>query len=134
MNSITRAHWLALLVVWAISIGYMATHLKRGWVPSDEGYFGQTAERVLHGELPHKDFDEGYTGGITFLNALAFRELGINSVSLRIVLFLFFIAWVPAILYVAGHFLSRTPFLPGLIFCLGRSARRGCHRFEMRFL
>ena len=84
----------------------MATHLKRGWVPSDEGYFGQTAERVLHGELPHKDFDEGYTGGITFLNALAFRELGINSVSLRIVLFLFFIAWVPAILYVAGHFLS----------------------------
>ena len=103
MNSKTRARWLALLVVWAISIGYMATHLKRGWVPHDEGTLGQSAERVLNGELPHRDFVD-YTGGLTFVHALAFREFGINLASMRIVLFAFFVIWVPAVFYVATRF------------------------------
>jgi len=102
----TRAHWLVLLVVWAISVGYMAAHLKRGWVPHDEGTLGQSAERVLNGELPHRDFDEGYTGGLTFLHALAFRELGINSASLRYVLFAAFLSWVLVVFYVASCFIS----------------------------
>jgi hypothetical protein len=102
-NLMTKAYWLALLFVWAISIGYMASHLKRGWVPHDEGTLGQSAERVLNGELPHRDFDD-YAGGLTFVHALAFRELGINSASMRVVLFAFFVAWVPAVFYVASRF------------------------------
>jgi hypothetical protein len=94
-----------LLVVWAISAGYMATHLKSGWIPHDEGTLGLSAERVLHGELPHRDFDD-YTGGLTFAHALAFRELGISSGSMRAVLFAFFLVWVPAIFYVASRFVS----------------------------
>jgi hypothetical protein len=101
----TKAYWLALFIVWAISIGYMASHLKRGWVPHDEGTLGQRAERVLNGELPHRDFDD-YTGGLTFVHALAFREFGISSASMRIVLFVFFVAWVPAVFYVASRFAS----------------------------
>jgi hypothetical protein len=92
-----------LLIVWAFSVGYMATHAKREWVPHDEGALGLSAERVLHGELPHRDFDD-YTGGLTFVHALAFRELGINSGTMRIVLFVFFISWVPAVFYVASRF------------------------------
>jgi hypothetical protein len=84
----------------------MAGYSKRGWVPHDEGTFGGSAERVLNGQLPHQDFDERYTGGLTFLNALAFRALGINSASLRIVLLGFFVAWVPAIFYGASRFVS----------------------------
>jgi hypothetical protein len=105
LNSMTKAHWLALLVVWALSIGYMATHLKRGWVPHDEGTLGQSAERVLNGELPHRDFVD-YTGGLTLIHALAFHEFGINLASMRIVLFVFFATWVPAIFYVATRFAS----------------------------
>ena len=97
------AHVIVFLLVWAVSIGYMGTHLKRGWVPHDEGTLGQNAERVLEGQLPHRDFDD-YTGGLTFIHALAFREFGISSGSMRIVLFVFFIAWVPAIYYVATRF------------------------------
>src|SRR6266481_218342 len=97
----TRA--LVLLIVWAISVGYMATHLKRGWVPHDEGTLGLSAERVLNGELPHRDFDD-YTGGLTFVHALAFRELGVNSASMRFVLFAAFVAWVPTVYYVASRF------------------------------
>jgi len=98
--------WLMLLIVWAMSVGYMTTHLKRGWIPHDEGTFAQSAERVLNGELPHRDFDELYTGGLTFANALAFRVFGVNLASIRIVLFIFFVAWVPALFYIASRFVS----------------------------
>src|SRR6266496_2377563 len=101
LNPLTKAHVLVLLIVWAISASYMATHLKRGWVPHDEGTLGLSAERVLNGGLPHRDFDD-YTGGLTFVHALAFREFGINSASMRIVLFVFFVAWVPAVFYIAS--------------------------------
>jgi hypothetical protein len=102
-HSSARIHALVLVIVWAISVGYMATHLKRGWVPHDEGTLGLSAERVLNGSLPHRDFDD-YTGGLTFVHAIAFRELGISSVSMRIVLFVVFVTWVPAVFYIASRF------------------------------
>src|SRR5215469_14944148 len=107
-----RVRVLVLLVVWAVSVGYMATHLKRGWVPHDEGTLGQSAERVLNGQLPHRDFDD-YTGGLTFAHALAFREFGISSASMRLVLFAFFVPWVPAVFYVASRFGS--PYSAGAV-------------------
>lgn len=101
-----RLLWLSLVIVWLLSTAYMATMLKRGWVPHDEGAFGESAMRVLAGELPHRDFDEIYTGGLSYLHAFAFRELGTNLASLRIVLFVFFLAWVPAVYYIASRFAS----------------------------
>ena len=101
-----RRWWLVLIAVWAISGLYVANGMLRGWVPHDEGTLGQSAERVLAGELPHRDFDDPYTGGLSYLHALAFRLLGINLVSLRWVLLLFFLAWVPAVYYVASCLVS----------------------------
>ena len=95
-------YFLVLGIVWLISSVYMATHIKRVWVPHDEGTLGLSAERVLQGQIPHRDFDD-YTGGLTYLHALAFRIWGINSGSMRNVLFIFFIAWVPAVFYVASR-------------------------------
>jgi hypothetical protein len=97
---------LILIVVWMISAVYVTANLNRGWIPHDEGTYAQSAERVLHGELPHRDFDDHYTGGLSFLNALAFHILGTNLTSLRIVLFMFFLAWVPALFYIATRFAS----------------------------
>src|SRR5438046_2028552 len=96
--------WLALGVAWALSAALAAHYLKRGWWPHDAGTLAQSAERVLHGELPHRDFDETFTGGVTFLHALAFWVFGTNLDSLRFVLFTFLIAWVPALHYVASRF------------------------------
>jgi len=92
-----------LAVVWLLSLVYMAAHVQRGWVPHDEGTLGLSAERVLQGQLPHRDFDD-YTGGLTFVHAMAFRLFGINSLSMRMVLFAFFVPWVPAVFYVASRF------------------------------
>src|ERR1035437_99924 len=98
--------WLWLALVFVLSALYMAQELKRGWVPPDEGTLAESAERVLHGELPHRDYHEGYTGGLAYLNAAAFQVFGTNLASMRYMLFLFFLTWVPAVYYVASRFVS----------------------------
>ncbi len=107
---------IVLFVVWVLSATYAVTWIDRGWIPHDEGTLAQSAERVLIGELPHRDFDESYTGGLSYLNALAFRIWGVNLRSLRIVLFIFFLAWVPALYYVASRFVR--PVAAGAIVLL----------------
>ena len=91
--------WAALLCV-VLSV-YTASFMFRGWIPHDEGTFAQTAERVLHGEVPHRDFDEVYTGGVTYLNAAALRTLGTNLRSPRILLFGFFLAFLASVSTIA---------------------------------
>jgi hypothetical protein len=98
--------WLWLVVVLLLSGLYMARELKRGWVPADEGILAESADRVLRGELPHHDYREAYTGGLSYLNAAAFRLFGTNLASMRYMLLLFFLAWVPAVYYVASRFVS----------------------------
>ena len=86
------------------SAAYVWWHLRSGWIPIDDGPVAQSAERVLRGELPHRDFDELYTGGLAFVNAVGFRFLGTNLWTLRLVLFGAFVAWLPAVFYVASRF------------------------------
>ncbi len=93
-----------LICVWVISAGYAGANLRRGWVPHDEGAFAQSADRVLHGELPHRDYAEIYTGGLSYLNALAFKYFGEDFATLRFVLFAFFLAWVPVFYWIASRF------------------------------
>lgn len=88
---------IALLVVWLVSAGYVWHGLDRGWFPHDEGTLAQSAERVAGGELPHRDFDDVYTGGLSYLDAAAFRALGTRLMSLRLVLFVGFLLWIPAL-------------------------------------
>lgn len=93
-----------LFFVWLISAAYGAAYIDRGWIPHDEGTLGQSAERVLSGELPHRDFDEVYTGALSFLHAALFGAFGFNLLAPRVLLFLFFLAWIPAVYYLASHF------------------------------
>lgn len=99
-----RRNRLVFLVLWGIAGLYAFQNLDRGWIPHDEGTLAQSAERVLRGDLPHRDFDEVYTGGLSVLNAVAFRVLGVNLLTPRLVLFGFFLAWVPAVFYVTTRF------------------------------
>jgi hypothetical protein len=98
--------WLVLVVVLAIAGIYVGIRIGSGWVPADDGTLSQSALRVLRGQLPHRDFAEIYTGGLSFIHALAFRAFGVNLMSLRICVFLFFLAWLPAVYYIALRFTS----------------------------
>ncbi|HYK83074.1 MAG TPA: glycosyltransferase family 39 protein [Gemmatimonadales bacterium] len=109
--------WRVLALVWVVSALYVGHGLNRGWIPHDEGTLAQSAERVLGGELPHRDFDEVYTGGLSYANAAAFRLFGTNLLSLRFLLFLVFLAWVPALYIVATRFAG--PAAAGLVTALG---------------
>lgn len=97
---------LVLGTVLFLSALYGAKELKRGWFPWDDGVLAQSADSVLRGELPHADYVEIYTGGLSYLNALSFRIFGINLASMRYMLLLFFLLWVPAFYYAARRFVS----------------------------
>ena len=78
------------LIAWtivALSIVYLAFFIPRGWIPHDEGMIGQSAERVLNGEVPHVDYEEPYTGGLALAHALVFKVAGIDLVYPRWLLF-----------------------------------------------
>lgn len=98
--------WSILLVVSLLGGWYAGSHLMRGWVPADEGAYAQSADRILQGELPHRDYFEVYTGGLAYLHAFAFKVLGENFASMRIVLFLFFLAWVPTFFWSASRLVT----------------------------
>lgn len=98
-----RTRGLALLVVLIVSSLYVLRHLDRGWVPFDDGALAQAAERALRGELPHRDFDDIYTGGLALWDALVFRAAGINLLALRDALFMLFVLWMPAVYYLASR-------------------------------
>jgi hypothetical protein len=106
-------HAAVLVVVWLVCVGYLGLRADRGWIPHDEGLLGQTAERVLAGELPHRDFDDTYTGGLALLHAAAFRVLGVELRSLRLVLLLFCCAFIPVVYWIAAR--ETPPLVAGLV-------------------
>lgn len=111
MRSENLHKYTILLVVWIISAIYVAGFIDRGWIPHDEGSLAQSAERVLVGELPHRDFDEIYTGGLSFLYAATFKFLGANLISIRYAFFAFFLMFVPALYGIGLRFAS--PWIAG---------------------
>jgi hypothetical protein len=74
------------------------------WVPDDEGLLGQTAERILAGELPHRDFADPYTGGLGLLHASAFKLAGVDLLYLRYQLLFFTALWIPLLYACACRF------------------------------
>src|SRR6266478_5548255 len=77
-----RKHvWFFLLALSCSA--YAAWNLDRGWVAHDDGALAQSAERVLHGEMPHRDFDETYSGLLDYMHAGAFALFGTRLLSLR---------------------------------------------------
>ncbi len=76
------------LVMLAVGSIYLVPFVARGWFPHDEGMIGQSAERVLRGDIPHVDYDEPYTGALTLLHAAIFKTLGTDLVHIRWMLFI----------------------------------------------
>lgn len=62
----------------------LATYYDTSWHFRDEGYFAHIAERMLSGEVLHRDIHVQHTGLIHFLHAFAFKIFGYDLVSLRI--------------------------------------------------
>ena len=103
MKGPRRSDPLVLILIGA-SILYAALLLDRGWIPHDDGTIGETALRVLRGQLPHRDFSDVYTGGLAYWNALSFALFGVNLLAPRVLLFLSFLGFLGASFAVARRF------------------------------
>lgn len=96
-----RASWVAGVTVFVASSLYLSYFAYRGWIPHDEGLLAQSAERVLAGELPHRDFDESYTGGLTYLHSLSFVIGGTRLTTIRSTLVIFVLCYIIGVYLIA---------------------------------
>lgn len=102
LQAIERRLPIIVIVLAAVLIG---AELDQGWAPFDEGTLGQTAERILNGEVPHRDFDDTYTGGLAYLIAGVFTIGGIASTTMRVPVLVFGLIWVAAFHAIARRFI-----------------------------
>ena len=96
---------LVLIILLLSGAVLLGGEVRQGWFPHDEGSLGQSAERVLAGEVPHRDFDEIYTGLLSYIDAAAIALLGPNSVALRIPLFFASLLWLWAMYRILLRFM-----------------------------
>lgn len=101
-------------VLWVLCGIYVVQFIDRGWIAHDEGALGQSAERVLRGETPHRDFDEVYTGGLTYLHAVAMKLVGVNLLAPRWMLLVFFMLFLAAVYGIARRVASPSAALVAL--------------------
>jgi 4-amino-4-deoxy-L-arabinose transferase-like glycosyltransferase len=67
------------------------------------------APSEFSGNMPHRDFDDPYTGGLAYIDAFIFKLFGVNLFWLRLFLFVCFLVWLPAVYALAREFLSPLP-------------------------
>ena len=91
------------VIVWVLAVAYMFRHIREQFYDVDEGLLAQTAERVLHGQLPHRDFNDVYTGALSMLHALALRVFGTNFMATRWMLLVAVACWVPFLYWIAAR-------------------------------
>jgi hypothetical protein len=95
-----------VVAILASACVYVAWLVDRGWIPHDDGLLAQAAERILLGQRPHIDFQDPYTGGLTYWHALALRLFGVHLLSLRVVLFLSHLPFLAATFVLLRRFLQ----------------------------
>jgi hypothetical protein len=105
----------------AIAAFVLLGRLDHGWWHHDDGSFAHSAERVLAGDLPHRDFADLYTGLLTFMNAAVFAVMGHDIANLRIPLFVAFLGFVACFFALSRRFVGPWWGLIATVFAIGWS-------------
>lgn len=100
-----RDTWLVLAIL-LLATGLVWPQLFRGWIPWDDGGMALIAERVMHGDLPHRDFDEPWTGGWSYFQAALFRTFGASLAMLRVPIFVAWLAGLVGAFRITRRFLD----------------------------
>jgi len=120
-SSSQTARWLLLVATLLVTACYLVPRARSSWIPHDEGLLAHTAERVLEGEVPHRDFDDMYSGGLTYLHAGAMKTLGRKLSSMRWVLLLASLVGVACWYGIALHFAPPWAAMFASLLCLAWS-------------
>jgi hypothetical protein len=116
-----RLRQLLLAVTLLVTACYLVPRARSGWIPHDEGLLAHTAERVLEGEVPHRDFDDMYSGGLTYLHAGAMKILGRRLSSMRWMLLVASLVGVACWYGIASHFAPPWAAMLSSLLCLAWS-------------
>jgi hypothetical protein len=92
---IWKSEWLWMVLTLIVCVLYLSDFMYVRWIPQDEGTLALTAELVRQGQLPHIDFVDVYSGGLTLLHSWAFSLWGVKLSSMRTMLFIAFMSAVP---------------------------------------
>src|SRR5688572_779747 len=74
---------IAFALVLIVSTVLMIAYHNRFWAPADEGKYAHVAERMLLGQVLHRDVQDLHAGYVNFVNAAAFSLFGVRMVSMR---------------------------------------------------
>lgn len=74
---------LAFFAGVAGAVSIVLCFYDRFWWPPDEGVYGYVAQRLLRGDVLHRDIQDIHSAPIHFLHALAFAVFGEDLLSLR---------------------------------------------------
>src|SRR5438876_7319255 len=72
-SGVSRLERVIPLMVFLACLAYLCIPLRYSSLEPDEGIVFQGAERVLHGQVPYRDFFSFYTPGSCYFLALLFR-------------------------------------------------------------
>jgi hypothetical protein len=99
------AEWCLALGVLLVFCVYLTRFVPVGWIPHDEGTLGQAADRVLAGQIPHLDYNELYSGGLSRIYAVVFRIFGVDLLHLRWAVFALDVASLACIVFVLSRWM-----------------------------
>jgi hypothetical protein len=108
----SRVRYAILGITWLIATLIVVQHRRDVFYDVDEGLLGETAERVMHGQLAHRDFVDVYTGALGVIDAAGFRVWGISAETLRTVLVVATVLWIPVFFVVAERLARPGPWAP----------------------
>ena len=94
----SKGHRIVGVIMIVAALAYLVPFVPRGWIPHDEGMLGQSAYRVLQGDIPHIDYEEAYTGGLSWLYAAVFKISGVDLLNVRWLL-LAAASWAACLIY-----------------------------------
>src|ERR1700722_10251368 len=97
----TRTRPLVMLFTWLVSAAIVIAPRRDAFYDVADDLLGETAERVMHGQLPHRDFVDVYTGALGMIDAAGFRIWGVSAETLRTGLVVATLVWIPVLFLVA---------------------------------
>lgn len=87
--------------LWAVLAALMYVPLLKTGLSNDEGLFAVQAERILSGQIPHRDFAITYIGGNVLWVAFMFLLLGKSILALRLGVMIMLMICSAALYYLA---------------------------------
>ncbi|HNQ79136.1 MAG TPA: hypothetical protein PKJ37_11360 [Acidobacteriota bacterium] len=97
---------LCLLLVLLISFLLMCLNFASDPQLGDEGVLAMDGWRILRGEVPHRDFFQGFPPLAAYVQALSFRILSPSVLSVRLLGFFYGIILISAALFFFRSFIS----------------------------